>query len=542
MRGTVALFGAARPQSGGPARGAARAALLAALVLALAGCGGGDKRRAGDEDGDPATVAPARTLFYATAYLRPRGAVKASVDPFLARVLATAQPDGPLRELVERLLARSGAGLRYEEEVRPWLGRRAALAAVPTGPGSTDAVLIFASKDDDAARQALDRRPGRGPERTYREARYSVDRNGNAAGLVGHFVVFGGEAALRATAEGAAGTSLAEAPAYRTALGDRAGAALGAAYLDVPALARDLVASLPDDQRTAVAALLGTLRIGPASGLLDARGDRLVVDASMALSGPGAPEAVGAPSLLDDLPGDAWAATGLPRVGDAVRKLVNAAIGGGLIGGAVRIAVEERVREQTGLSLSNDVEDALGDVAAFERGVRPGRRAGSVVVRTDDPDALADALENYAELLRRRTPGLQVSEASVAGAKGFVLKRPTGAPLFLLERGDRGVLAVGEAAARTALSPRLALESTPLFAAAETALQPFPVSAFLAAAPAVAAARATGGAGDPDFRALEPVLARLRFAAAGARRQGGKVVARVFLVVGSPRSLPCPRE
>ena len=507
-------------------------ALVATLLaLAMAGCGGGE-RPPGDENGDPATVAPARTLLYATAYLRPRGSLKASVDPFLARMLATAQPDGPLRKLVDRLLARSGSGLGFEEDIRPWLGRRAALAAVPVGAGRTDAVLIFASRNDDAAREALGKRPGSGSERTYREARYTVDRNGNAVGLVGHFVVFGGEAAFRATAEGAAGASLAEAPAYRTALGDRAGAALGAAYLDVPALWRDLLASLSDDQRTAAAALLAALRIGPASGLLEARGDRLVFDASMPLSGPGAPEVLGAPALLDRLPGDVWAAAGLPRVGDAVRRLVDAAIGGGLLGGAVRIAVEERVREQTGLSLSNDVEDALGDVAAFERGVRPGRRAGGVVVRTDDPEALGDALENYAELLRRRSPGSRVSEASVAGATGFALRRPAGPALFLLARGDRGVLAEGEAAARAALSPRPALGATPLFDAARDALLPFGVSAFLAVAPAVAAARGSSGAGDPDFRAVEPLLRRLRFAAAGARRQGGRVVARFVLVAG----------
>lgn len=508
-------------------------ALVAALAVALTGCGGdGDERPPGNENGDPATVAPARTLLYATAYLRPRGALKASVNPLLARVLATPQPDGPLRELVDRLLTRSGSGLRFDQDVAPWLGRRAALAAVPVGAGRTGAVLIFASKDDDAARAALGKRPRSGAERTYREARYSIDRNGNAAGLVGHFVVFGDEEALRATVEGAAGASLAEAGSYRTALGDRAGAALGAAYLDVPTLARQVLASLPDDQQTAVAALLATLRIGPASGLLRARGDRLIFDASMPLSGPGAPEAVGSPSLLDGLPGDAWAAAGLPRVGDAVRKLVDAAIGGGLIGGAVRIAVEERVRQQTGLSLQNDVENALGDVAAFEAGVRPGRRTGAVVVRTDDPEALGNALENYAELLRRRTPGLKVREASVAGAKGFELQRPTGAPLFLLARGDRGVLAEGEAAARKGLSPRLTLESTPLFAAAGKALQPFPVSAFLAAEPAVAAARASGSAGNPDSRELEPVLRRLRFAAGGARRQGGRVVARFVVVAG----------
>jgi len=203
-----------------------------------------------------------------------------------------------------------------------------------------------------------------------------------------------------------------------------------------------------------------------------------------------------------------------------------------LIGGAVRIAVEERVREQTGLSLSNDVEDALGDVAAYDAGVRAERRAGAVVVRTDDPKALGDALESYAELLRRRTPALKVSEASLAGAKGFALRRPTGAPLFLLARGNRGVLAEGEAAARTALSPGLALGSTSLFGAARDALVPFPASAFLAVAPAVAAARASGGAGDPDFRALEPILRRLRFAAAGTRRQGGRIVARSVLVAG----------
>ncbi len=67
------------------------------------------------------------------------------------------------------------------------------MAVVPVGAGRTGAVLVFASKDDDAAREALAKRPLSGSERTYREARYSVDRNGNAAGLVGHFVVFGDE-------------------------------------------------------------------------------------------------------------------------------------------------------------------------------------------------------------------------------------------------------------------------------------------------------------------------------------------------------------
>jgi hypothetical protein len=111
-----------------------RIAALAGLVVAavvvvvlLVSGGGGDKASrpsGGNENGDPATVAPASTLAYATLYVRPKGADAAAVDRLLQRLFGAADTGARVRALAALALGRN----LTPGDVEPWLGRRAGIA------------------------------------------------------------------------------------------------------------------------------------------------------------------------------------------------------------------------------------------------------------------------------------------------------------------------------------------------------------------------------------------------------------------------------
>ena len=71
----------------------------------------------------------------------------------------------------------------------------------------------------------------------------------------------------------------------------------------------------------------------------------------------------GESELLGEMPGDAWGALALPKVGESAQSLFSSFAGA--IGGA---ALNEQVKQSTGLDLEHDVFSWLGDVGVFVRG------------------------------------------------------------------------------------------------------------------------------------------------------------------------------
>src|SRR5205823_9907017 len=112
--------------------------------------------------------------------------------------------------------------LTYNDDIKPWLGKRAAFAFTRLSGGSqTSGALIVSSKDNDKARKAIDKDVGStAPKRTYRGVSYKLDGS-TAEGVVGNFAVAGDEPVFKQVVDASkdSGKRLSGKPRYKDAAG-----------------------------------------------------------------------------------------------------------------------------------------------------------------------------------------------------------------------------------------------------------------------------------------------------------------------------------
>jgi Protein of unknown function (DUF3352) len=105
-----------------------------------------------------AAIVPASAALYANVYLQPSTGQRMNLAGLLGRVPGFEDPstlDDKVDQLVQNLLAETG--LDYHEQVKPWLGTQIAIAAwAADGDGiAPEAVLIVEAKDVAAAEAAV---------------------------------------------------------------------------------------------------------------------------------------------------------------------------------------------------------------------------------------------------------------------------------------------------------------------------------------------------------------------------------------------------
>jgi Protein of unknown function (DUF3352) len=200
-----------------------------------------------------AKVVPADVLAYVHLSTDPsRPAVQA------ARRLAGRFPDYPLAyaAVVNRLddVLGGGANVDFDRQVRPWLGNEAALAVLGSS-GSTAPTLLVLDVSNHARAKAFLSSAGATYAGEYHGVRLLAYPSGSEVALVGHYLVAGPDAGLRAAIDAADGRapSLARDAAYeRAAASEPAGRVLDA-YLPAVGVRRLLSA------RTGVAGAIGLL-------------------------------------------------------------------------------------------------------------------------------------------------------------------------------------------------------------------------------------------------------------------------------------------
>jgi Protein of unknown function (DUF3352) len=225
------------------------------VVLALASAGW----LALDGSGTPppatgaAQLVPAGVLAYVHLSTDPsRPAVQA------ARRLASRFPGYPLlyAAVVNRLdgALGGGANVDFDRQIRPWLGKEAALAVLDSS-GATATTLLVLGVSDRARAQAFLSSAGAAPAGVYDGARLLAYPSGGEIALVGHYLVAGTGAGVRAAiaAQRGRAPSLAHNPAYeRAAASEPAGRVLDA-YLPAAGVRRLLSA------QTGLAGAIGLL-------------------------------------------------------------------------------------------------------------------------------------------------------------------------------------------------------------------------------------------------------------------------------------------
>lgn len=538
----------------------------AALVLLLAGCGSSHPI----DNVDPASAVPAAAPLYAEAVVRPEGSLKEDTNS-AARTLTGMQD--PFGRLVHSLESSGALGhYNYARDIKPWLGRRAAmfLTALPSGAGSAGAAAPSTSQELSLesllAATGIDRLTGAGAQGavvldaadpskaqaslaavasrtgahtvTYRGVSYQVNGEGLAQAVIGHLAVIGSESAVRAAIDARKGApSLQSNAAYSklSAAGEQG--AVASLYVEGRALARG-AAAVP------ALGLLGALLQGASQAriaLIPAKSS-LTLDAdTLGESSPGAAgqSAGEAQQALASLPEASWLGLGVPALGPrlgsdltAARTLFGA-VGGSLsqLGGAALSGVLGRLTAHAE-GLQHDFASWAGPAALFASGTGLLNLQGAVVIKSRDPAGSRAAVGRLAHLLRQA--GASVTPATIPGTDAAVSVRLSGLPLGLAIADGQGkfVIGLGSSSVTAALSPSGSLSASPTYRSAQATLgSGFKPSLVLQFPTIAGLIEGLGLSQSPGFSQVLGFLRPLGTLVGGQQQLGGGV-SRFRLVLG----------
>jgi len=509
------------------------ATLLALLAGVLMGCGGESA-----SDGEPTGAVPKDAVFYLEATVGPEGELRTDALAAAGKLLRTDDPAGRIEQLVMQGFAESSERrVDYARDIEPWIGEKVGVWGAPAREdGALGAVLLLAAEDTGAAEESLERLLDAGSdpveERSHEGTDYLATPDGDTAAIVDYFVVLGSEAELKRTIDATEGGTLADDARYKDAIGDMEAQRLGHFYIDARALyeAAKRRGGPNAAQLQQFEQLFDVRRLGPLSGAFMADGEKLVVDTvtrgdfAELVQRFGLPEGAVSTPLVGELPGDAWGALGVPRLGESLEGIYQQLEGA--LGGAV---IAEQIRRRTGLDLKRDVLAWIGDVAVFVRGTSMDAVEGGLVIEVTDETAAEQAFGKVAGLLQAQA-GANTQRTRIAGAETAFVVSPPGLPkpVVLARSGDRVVVAYGEEAARQAFRPDSRLGESELFQAGKAALGGEFDPAFLLSVPqALALADATGATTDPEFQQVRPYLDALGVIVASGEVQDDLVRSRL---------------
>jgi hypothetical protein len=509
-------------------------ALLATLVV-LGGCGGGSGSGGGG-DTDPATAVAPGAPVYAEAVVHPDGKLAGEFDAVASKILNTSDPGAKIKRLIDD--AGRENGLQYKQDIEPWLGDRVGAAITSLADARSPRYLVVAaSKDDDAARKAIERdeRGDKVTTGTYAGVAYRDDRDDDTVtGVTDGLVLLAPDlATFRRAVDTLKGDSLAEAKNFKDARAKVAQDRLAFFYADPNALFSAVTSAAgPAASQLAPlrSAILGS-KLRSLAAALTVDPDAIRLDAA-ALGGSTGKVGAAAPSTLAQLPGDAWFGAGLGDIGGALNRLL---VKAGSFGGALGLdlpTVLRQVKQQTGIDLRKDLLDWMGRGGIFVEGTTVKDLGGALVVETKDPAATRRGISRIARLLRRS--GQEVRVIDVPGADLAVSLRPVkkahDVEVVLATGGHRFTAGVGRDAAADALRPSGRLADAPAFKAGAAKLtsgvQP---SLFLDFTTVVKLLQSSVG-DDKDFQRAKPYLDAFTQLVAGGHDEADG--SRVQVVVG----------
>jgi hypothetical protein len=148
------------PSGGGGRR---RGLLIGAGVaaLALVGVGAWAAAQFFATGSQPAEALPASTIGYASIDLDPSGAQKIEAlrtlnkFPAFKDELDLDLDDDIRQKIFDEIDLPTGCKIFYDEDIKPWLGERMAVAAVDIGGKDPEVVFVLQVKDEDAAEEGL---------------------------------------------------------------------------------------------------------------------------------------------------------------------------------------------------------------------------------------------------------------------------------------------------------------------------------------------------------------------------------------------------
>jgi hypothetical protein len=487
-------------------------AVVPIAALVAVGCG---KEEAASS---ASSLAPATSVVYGEVTLKPEGEQKAAVDAIVSQFPGQGSAGDRLNELVDKALKDSKAGISYKDDVEPWLGDEAAFFV--TGRTMQQNALLVAADDEDKARETLEKSAeGKVTKKSYRDVEYLVDEadETNSGAVFDGFLVIGTEAGVKAAIDTSKdGGTLADSDDYTGATDDVSDDRLGLLYINSPQLLKDnanAAAGVPDNFKKVFEE--------PTVVTIDADKDGVVFEGSLPQATASSLPFLGQGSeLITQLPADSWLAMAQPDFDKTLDFFVESAAG--FAGG--RDVVERQFKAATGLDLQRDVLDWMGDFGVFVRGTSVSDLDGAVIIETSDEAAsgrLIAALRKLAES-QADNPGDRVGPLAVpGGGEGFTLVSPSiPRPIHLFQRDGRVVLAFGDRAAADALDSNQPLGDSADYSRAADSLGDYDVSFYLAVAPILELAEASGADSDADWQKAKPYLEPLSALVGGTSGDG----------------------
>lgn len=498
----------------------ATAALAALFLIPMAGCGGDEPGTAGS-GGRLASMAPASSLFYAEATIRPEGDQKADLDTMIKKFA----PGQDLDKLLTRVSQGSSGKVDYTRDVKPWLGERfaVALTGIPKEDGDPDFAAIIETTDAAKAVATLRKSAeGQVDERSYGGVKYLFD-NGDqtAGGIVEEALIIGTEPGLKAVVDASKGDGLDKNAEFTKAVDAVDENALAVLYGD---LRRVVDAIESSGQVAGGAQQLGAVRkLFDSQGLKSLAAGLAVTDTSVKLRGAASSKDDGqgdAPAeTVAALPAGSWAAVGLGDLG----KTLSDALEGLKAGGGPGLNVQgglDQLEQQTGIDVQKDLISWMGQSGLFVRGTSLTDIGGALVIQSKDPAA------TKATLAKARTivagAGLPAQALKGNGIDDGFSVSPGGAPveLFAALAGKRFVLAVNRAALDEAVNTTKKLGDDDAFKAAADELGDGFKPRFFLDFPKVMSLIDLVANDEPDYARIRPYLDKIKVIAAGSKRDG----------------------
>lgn len=313
--------------------GSVGAVLVVLVVVAVLVLSGGSRTAPPNA---AAAIVPADALAYVNLSLNSgRPAVSQTLK------LAARFPDFPLAggAVLGRLstVIAGGRTADYARQIRPWLGGEAALALLDTTTSTAGSLLVLEVTDAGRARAFVhaEGAVGAGAERRTALQRYP---NGNELAFIGHFLVLGQDASVRAAIDVAAGAgrSLARDAIYRRTSAGQPGDRVLDAYASLAGVRRLLA-----DQGGAIGAVGALLyqpalqgvamSVSPTSQGLGVRIHSVLDPTLVNLSGASSPAFT--PTLASAMPADASLMLDVSGLDRVAPRVLNAGSSAGVAGG-----------------------------------------------------------------------------------------------------------------------------------------------------------------------------------------------------------------
>lgn len=543
-----------------------RTSLLFLLAIAaattLAACGGSDssdEQPKLDPTAGPATIVPDDAPLYFEALVAPGDDQTQAIKDVVSKVSAGKVTD-PGAEIIKAIEESAGDSpkIDFDDDIEPWLGNSAAVFASDLSNGAHFAVIIESTDEGEAKDFVQKAKESGDEETTYNGVDLLIDDDTGVA-VTDDYLLIGDVEAVKDALDVEGDENLATDATFEKTANTVSGS-LAFGYVSMEGI-KDAIESSANGRAAPTSPLgltggpefndsginggAGSTDIAPnvtnqvdPDVLLDILGDsdveavgfgaNLNSDSVAIEAGAiGGKPPTGEPStLLPDLPADALVALGAGNIGenatqslDQIDKLDPS--------GQFRSTLSDFERD-TDIDLEEDLFSWMGDGALFVRGTGASDIGGALIVKTSDPEATEDAIDE----LRQVTDlgGTRVDTdpiTSVDVDEGFEIDTPSGPPIEIALKGDKFVIAVGNDALEDALEPADTLGNTDTYKDATSQLPNGSDPSLFLDIPQIVDLAGNLSGNDPGFREVKTYVDAFGALVAGVRTVNGSPVTQV---------------